>query len=263
MFPSSVELLCFWLTDLAKNVTFKTVKNYLRAMRHLHVERGYDCTLFNDIILKELIKGVKRKYGDKERKRALPVTNQLLSRIRSKQSQLIAADNHNARMRLAAMAVAVNGLFRIGEVTVSSVDPNRYPRMKHLLLKDDHIIIHLPISKTDQFGNGADVRISNAAAVNDFLVYLRGCSKAARRPSAPLFAWESGKPLSRKHLLSFSERLLVEVGVDLHPWYGISFRRGGATSLALAGIPDRLIKIIAGGSLWCSHAISKLTLNCW
>jgi hypothetical protein len=242
--PCTGELLCLWVTDLAKRVAFKTVRNYLRGLRHHHVERGHDIKPFGDLLLKELLRGARRKYGDRQRPRSLPITNLLLDKIRNQNNPATNGHDHNSRMRMAAMAVAVNGLFRIGELTQSPQERQRYPRMKDLMIHEDHITIYLPRSKTDQFGNGVHVRVSNAAAIIDLMSYLNHCPPTARVPNGPLFVWSSGDILTRRALLSFTNRALKNIGIDLTKSFGISYRRGGATSLAMAGVPDRIIKII-------------------
>jgi hypothetical protein len=252
--PTTVELLCLWVTDLAKRVAFKTVRNYIRGLQHLHVERDFDTKPFGAPLLKELLRGARRKYGDKQRPRSLPVTNQLLNKIRSQNNAATNGHDHNSRMRMAAMAIAVNGLFRLGELAQSPQERKRYPRMKDLGVHDDHITIFLPRSKTDQYGNGVHVRISNAAAIIDLMNYLNHCTSVVRQPDSPLFVWASGDILTRRAMLSFSNRALKNIGFDLSKWYGISFRRGGATSLAMAGIPDRIIKIIGR---WKSIAYAR------
>ncbi len=233
-----------WVTDLAKRVTYKSVRNYLRGVRHLHVIRAYDPMPFDAPLLKELLRGVRRKYGDLQRPRSLPVTNKLLNTIRRSNNPATNGSDHDSRMRMAAMAVAVNGLFRIGEISASPSTPNQYPRMKDLTIHKDHITIYLPQSKTDQYGNGVHVRVSNATAILDLMNYLRNCTTTQRAKQSPLFVWAAGNVLTRRALLSFANRALTNIGIDLSKSYGISFRRGGATSLAMAGIPDRLIKII-------------------
>jgi len=241
--PATTDHLCLWVTELSKHVTYKTVRNYIRGVRYLHIQRDFDLAPIEAQTLKEILRGIRRKYGDRIRPRSLPVTNVLIHKIR-RHLQPAAAESHNQRMLLAAMSIATNGLFRMGEIGATAVEPKRYPRMRDLTLHRDYVTIHLPRSKTDQFGEGVDIRIANAAAIADLIAYLTGCSKDARQPDAPLFSWSDGRALTRRALLTATNRALRAVKVNLNEWAGISFRRGGATSLARAGIPDRIIKIL-------------------
>lgn len=236
-----------WASQLAKRVTYKTVRNYVRAVRHYHVEHGLCVSIFGSLTLNQLLKGIRRKYGDQVRPRTLPVTTRLLQRIRSAGgpvgTKLVNALDKN--MIMAAMSIATNGLFRIGELFGYTTSPKAVPTMSQLTFHTNHITIHLVRSKTDQFGEGVDVKVANAAAIEDLCTYLTACSPQAREPHRPLFAWHrDGNPLTRRALLSFATQSLKFVGVDLSMARGISFRRGGATSLAAAGIPDRIIKIL-------------------
>ena len=57
-----------------------------------------------------------------------------------------------------------------------------------------------------------------------------------------LFTMETGKPLTAKVFRAECSRLLERAGVSTEGFKGVSVRRGGATSLSRAGVPDRVIK---------------------
>ena len=97
------------------------------------------------------------------------------------------------------------------------------------------------------------MRVSQSLALSDMRAYLAGCMTAALRPTAPLFAWRDGNVLTRPALLAV-RALLDGLGIDRSPYRGISFRRGGATSLAEAGVPDRLIKMVGR---WKSYVFAR------
>jgi hypothetical protein len=148
-------------------------------------------------------------------------------------------------MIFAAIAVAVCGLFRVGELTVTSEQPGRVLRMRDATDRTTYLIIKLHQSKTDPFGRGTLVRIAAPCALRAFRTYLAGCSSGQRASGAPLFAFDPGRPLSRRALLSATRHLCDRAGVDIAPGgRGVSFGRGGATSLAEQGVPDRLIKAV-------------------
>ena len=237
--PASPELLCFWAANLSARVTYKTIRNYLNGVRNLHIESGFKCPT-DDPLLIRLMNGIRRVYGDRTRPRTLPVTFGIVNRMRSQ----IDYNNHNHRMNIAAIAIATAGLFRIGEISATAIEPERYPRMRDVTWFDRHITIHLRVSKTDPYGQGVDVMVAHPLAIRDLTRYLNGCSDSARAGHAPLFAWKDGRVLTRRALLSVAVRLVDRAGIHLSQYQGISFRRGGATSLAMAGRPDRVIQIL-------------------
>merc|ERR1711964_108109 len=59
-----------------------------------------------------------------------------------------------------------------------------------------------------------------------------------------LFCNQFGVPLSRVSLLEVTSALLEDAGLDSSTFSGISFRRGGATSLLQRGIGDASIKVL-------------------
>ena len=61
--------------------------------------------------------------------------------------------------------------------------------------------------------------------------------------SLPLFVTEDGKPMTSKYAQKILKELLKRAGFDESLWqFGLSLRRGGATTLAASGVPDRVIR---------------------
>ena len=72
--------------------------------------------------------------------------------------------------------------------------------------------------------------------------------------TAPLFTFSDGKVLRRRHLTVFLRAFMVKIGEASGEFAGHSFRIGGATDLALAGVPDHEIQ--AAGR-WTSEAFKR------
>jgi hypothetical protein len=109
--------------------------------------------------------------------------------------------------------------------------------------------IHLLASKTDPFRHEIDVRIANSMAIVAMIDYL-AARPSPLSPTSPLFIFSDRKILTRAALIKATRALVTKFGVDMSKFRGISFRRGGATSLALIGVPDRLIKIMGRWKGW-------------
>lgn len=114
------------------------------------------------------------------------------------------------------------------------------------------IRIFLKRAKCDPFGKGififiGRVRSSPICPVSAILGYM------AIRPASPgpLFVWRDGTPLSRSTFVGLLRRALVSLSLDQQSYSGHSFRIGAATSAAMAGVPDHIIKMMGR---WSSEA---------
>ena len=116
-----------------------------------------------------------------------------------------------------------------------SVDSHSNPTM---------VCIRLKQSKTDPFRHRVDVFVghtdSNLCLVAAILSYV------AVRPSVtgPLFVFHDRQPLTRDRLVQAVCQALSSAGVDTSAYSGHSFRIGAATTAALAGLEDSLIKML-------------------
>ena len=67
-----------------------------------------------------------------------------------------------------------------------------------------------------------------------------------------LFASKKGKPVRAKDVQEFLKGKLIAAGHDSAEWAsGISMRKGGALTMALCGVPDRVIRAYGR---WKSYA---------
>ena len=60
----------------------------------------------------------------------------------------------------------------------------------------------------------------------------------------PLFVFNDGHPLTRDRFVSALQRALADAGIDSSLYAGHSFRVGAATTAALQGLQDSLIKTL-------------------
>jgi integrase len=155
----------------------------------------------------------------------------------------------------AAMTLAVFGLFRGGEIALDSREP--LTSAKRLLAGDlmfasassgDVMLIRLKISKVDIFAAGSTVvigatksRICPIAAMRAYLA-IRRSSQGHIFPNESLFIFSDGATLRRDQLTSFLRAFLTKLGLNASLFSGHSFRIGGATALAKAGVPEHIIQ---------------------
>jgi hypothetical protein len=67
--------------------------------------------------------------------------------------------------------------------------------------------------------------------------------KTRQNKGKRLFSWASGKAVYARQVQALLKLKLASLGMQASAWEsGISLRRGGATTLALCGVPDRVIQ---------------------
>ncbi len=235
-------MLCLWVTELARRVCHSTIRHYLYGVRSLHVDLGLSDPK-QGLRLERVLNGVKRQQAARPKFKRMPITITIINRIR----QVYNPTTHDERCIMAAMSMATSGMLRSKEFAAVPREPERVPLVRDLVLTSNSATLRLRISKTDPYGKGSTVRIAQPAAIKDLHLYL---TKRVLRPSEPLFALSSGAPLTHSKVKSVLRVLLGRAGIDTSGWRGFSFRRGGATSLAEAGVPDRLIKELGRWRSW-------------
>jgi hypothetical protein len=266
--PASEDLLCLWMAWLSKRLSFASIRVYLFGIRSLHVDSGWPDPMLNKHRIARMLRGIKRNQGINRSKPRLPITLAILQCFR----RILDFSRHDHRMLFAAMSTATCGLFRIGEIASYNVRPTADLRL--LLFSDihpfplpssghpltSHYIIHLKTSKTDPFRKGVDCPVSHPLAVdalqNYFSHHPLSCS-----PSLPLFSFSDGAPLTRNILIACTKECLHKIGHDHSAYSGVSFRRGGATSLGLAGVQDRLIKLLGRWKGWSYSLYTETPLS--
>ena len=102
----------------------------------------------------------------------------------------------------------------------------------------------LKVSKTDPFRKGVALVIGKGsrdlcpvAAVLDYMV-RRGSG------AGPLFQFSDGRFLTRARFVTAVRSALSQAGLAAHMYSGHSFRIGAATTAALCGMQDSLIKTL-------------------
>jgi hypothetical protein len=242
--PASEDLVCLWLGFLAQTLKYTSIKTYLYGLQSLHTDMAVECCIPSSHIVERFYRGIKRIQGaNAAGKPRFPVTTAVLRRI----TPLLDPKRSEHRLLRAALWVATTGLFRIGEITVNSSSQSSGALFLRALcavqLYPPVLAIRLSKSKTDPFRHGVDVKLCNPttdAFLSDYL-----CRRPlSTTPSSPLFAFDNGQALTRRTLLDAAASLLATAGIDRSEFSGLSFRRGGATSLSAAGVSDRLVQIL-------------------
>lgn len=259
-FPATDTAVCMWLTHLHRcNLKFTTIRVYLCGLKSHHTDLDLECTFPRSHLVQRLYRGIKRVQGVSATvKPRFPMTFEVLREL---DRCVLLCDEWRTdsavRLMRAVMWVAAAGLFRIGELVVESksAKPNAIDRL--LCVRDLKVVqlqplvmsIHLRASKTDVFRHEVDVNLYNATALSALSTYLT-TRPHPLTPGSPLFCLSDGSPLTRKQLLATATGLLQRAGIDTSTYSGLSFRRGGATSLSAAGIQDNMLKTLGRWLGW-------------
>ena len=177
-------------------------------------------------------------------------------------------------MILAAAMLGVHGALRPGEMLGSAAHPNRAPLAAYVVFHahahskvilalqsgsasrvPDRFTIDLGVTKTDQAGRKAPRACAVPVAVRAMWEWmlLRG-HLLTNRESALLF-YVDGKQLLMPTLLHELEKLHELQGLGPVRFTGKSFRRGGTSEAAAAGMPIADLQARAG---WASSAMPSV-----
>lgn len=250
--PAPEHQLCQFVSSLAiEKLCHSTLKGYLSAIRHLHIEGGYgDPGLSGMARLEQVMKGIKAVQAKLPKKAPrLPITPELL--LIMKQSWKQMAAKWNSIMLWAAAALCFFGFLRSGEITVPS--DSSFDEGVHLMFDDVAVDstanprvlkVRIKASKTDPFRVGVNIFVGRTgnelcpvAAVLAYMV-LRG-------PGAgPFFRFQDGRHLTRARLVDKVKEAIAAGGVDCSPYSGHSFRSGAATAAAKQGVSESTIKML-------------------
>ena len=251
-FPLSEHILRLFTAYLARSLSFATIQTYLAAVRHQHIEYGFQSNFENMHLLRNLLRGVKRLKGSSVRPKRLPITINVLKAIKNS----LRRSNHNNQDQLmlwAAFTTAFFGFLRSSEFccpTQNSFDPRTTLLVEDVSLGPSVATINLKVSKTDPFRNGQLVRL---AATKGSICPHRALMKHLRNGqprNSPLFRFSNGSYLTRQTLTRELNNLVPATG-QKSSFTSHSFRIGAATTAAAANIPDWLIKVLGRWSSDC------------
>jgi hypothetical protein len=249
--PVSADTLCLWIAHNASLLSYSSIRVYLHGIATAHTSFGFASPLENAVMVWRVYRGVKRLQGVNQSAKRLPITVELLLEL----ERFHDVDTQRGRMMRAAMWLGTCGLLRAGEFAVRDKESTLLTR-RQLTLHDEsgqevhphssaisYLKVRLEKSKTDPFRAGADVIVAQSRAIAAVRAYLVDQDELS--PDGPLFRLESGSALDVRALVAYSRSVLEQAGVpELDRYKGHSFRRGGATSLHLAGQPDSVIKVM-------------------
>ena len=247
--PATSGILCRYAALLARSHKYTSIKQYLNAIRILHLQWEVPNPLENNFSLNCILKGIRRELGDSV-SRKLPITPSLLLHILS----CLDMNNVTHCFIWAAALVMFYAMLRRSNLLPKSA--NSFCAKRQLLRKDiqfrkDGLIITIKWSKTIQFQerilNLPLPRFKDHPLCPLQAVYRAFSMTPQLSPEGPaLICVSNGKtqPLTVDIFLSVIRAALSTAGCDPGAYAGHSFRRGGATWAHQNGIPIDTIRQI-------------------
>jgi hypothetical protein len=259
MDPFEADEAVFWYYCCYqyKKLSYSSMKGYLAAIRAVYLDSGYENPFKGMHRLERLLTGYKKTKQPKRRKKRLPVTVELLGRMKtqfdfSKKSDVVL---------WAILVVGVYGLLRLGEITGQS--SNGKPRshtVKRVPVKkchvtwisDTHFKLFLPASKADLFNKGVTVEyFANGSDTCPVEAMSKILPRNAPKDESPLFVHRGSQAWNRKSVVEGLRSKLKEAGENEGDYSGHSLRRGGAQTLYEAGVAQWIIQAKGRWKSWC------------
>jgi integrase len=149
-------------------------------------------------------------------------------------------------MLWSAFTLAVAAMLRCGEFTVNHTS-DEYLHLGALTWHNDQQGFTLTLTRDKTHETSAPIEVymtgTHTCPVKAMRSYLN--HRVSSRSTAPLFLTDEKQqlPLTRRYITEQLPTLCAAAGIEhAHDYKGHSFRRGGATSLARAGVQSYTIK---------------------
>ena len=225
------------------------ITTYIAAVRSFHIDLGIPDPTAGATRPARLLRGIRLSRSSPRLPR-LPISNSIMHLL----CNALSSPTFDNIMFWAACCTAFFGFMRVSEFTCAGP----FVPSHHLSLQDfpydlaGHFRLHVKSSKTDPFRVGCTIVLGPSGG-RICPVHALGTSRylAIRGPSpGPLFLCSNGSPLTPALVNAWLRAILQSVGVPGN-YSSHCFRIGAATSAALAGVPDHLIKTLGR---WSSNA---------
>ena len=252
--PLSEYVLENFCISLSRRVKHSTIRGYLSGVQFYSKIGGCTILIKDMVRLEYVMTAIRRAQGNVfDRPTRPPVTLNMLKQLCAFIN--ITESPFDRDMLTAAVLLAFFGLLRVSEYT--SPTSSTHDPTSNLSVDDINInwkrkvaLIRIKKSKTDPFREGATIRIG---VLNHYLcpvhALIRYLMHRGRAPG-PFFVFRNGAFLTRPRIVDLLRRGLPDTPhINTH-----SFRRGGASALANANVPDHVIQILGR---WKSNAFRE------
>ena len=258
--PISQSDLGRYIAHLSRRLAFCSIRQYLNAVRIVHLKAGEKNPLENNWYVNSILKGVKRVKGDVT-KQKLPITLDILKGV------FLSLDLKNQLDRTfwAACLVAFFSFFRKSNLLVEShivFDPTRHLCASDVHFTTDGAILTVRWSKVIQFRQRTLQvplpKIPNSPFCPSTALLQLMLDNPAPSSPVPLFRYSWGGanhvPLTQKRFTDKLRYCLQGLGIPSSDYSSHSFRRGGASFGLQCGLTSDLIKLQGD---WSSNSYER------
>ena len=250
--PGSDVTLCYYAALLMRTLRPASVRTYMSAIRNLHVEMGLEYPNQPTSLLSRVLRGIARSSGPGRPR--LPITTPILRQLCQRLQVSSMRHPVDQAMLQCAFTLAFYGFLRCGELTSLTFGNVALDQQSF------RITITLLQSKTDPDGRGTVVHVGGctdviSCPVTTMVRYLTAVSAESQSPRDQLLVYHNGQPLTRADVTREVRTLLPLCGItDPSSYASHSFRIGAATSAAIAGVPEHVIRHMGR---WRSDAVLR------
>ncbi len=242
--PSTPETIATYLKEMLKtgyidksgnqqSYKASAFQRRIAAISQIHQAMGYENPPTHDYLVRNTMKGIRRKIGTNQRKKA-PIEIDAL-----RQMVTIQDDSSLGIRNRALLVIGFTGAFRRSELVAINIEDIEFTR--------DGIKIFIPKSKTDQDGEGYNIGLPYGS--NPLTCPVRSLQDWLHDSginSGPVFRRIDRHSKIYGRLTAQSVRLVVcnaaeKVGLDPKQFAGHSLRSGFITTSYLAGKTERVI----------------------
>ena len=258
-FPPSTPALMIWCLFLfyVTGLAASTINQYVTAVKSTCRMLDVSVTAFNSFQLKYTLRGMLKTCPHRfKSKPRLPITIWLLAAMFT----LLSDDTRMTRVIKGALSLGLYALLRGSEFLAKG--HNLCPLARgDVTWHKFHADIRLRFTKRDIFHTGITVKIFKNDSPTCPYTWLKTVVDEApfKIDTAPVFQNNNGSALSYNQLQTVIKGLAINLGLDATRFKLHSLRIGGATSLAILGVPPHIIKAIGR---WKSICYQIYTLTC-
>lgn len=240
IWPVPLSDLLYFIAFLSlEGLSASSVNTFISAIAHVHKIQNIQETNTNSFLVRKAIEGLRRENGGSNLDIRLPITIDLLDKILSCLHS-ICSNTYEASLFAAAFSLSFFGLLRVGELTEHNNKSynKKVLKLQDILLQPSQLCLVIRWSKTDQTGKSVTLSIPSSGGIHCPVMLMRHYLQA--RPVCSndhLFIHFNTKSLTRYQFSTILRKALKFLDVPGH-LRSHSFRIGGATQLALAGVPD-------------------------
>ena len=257
--PPSAAALIGWIAFLFRvrspALAASSISQYVTALRSACHMLDVDAVAFDSHQLRYVLRGMKkvcpRRFLTEPR---LPITIWLLADI----FRVMPVDHPDTVVMQAALSLGVYGLLRSAEFLAKSFNPCPLAR-SDVTWHSDRAELRLRYTKGDVYHTGVLVTVfrNDSLTCPYALLRLAFAKAPVQNQSAPALQKPNGEALAYKDVQKALFKYAALLGLDPKRFKLHGLRIGGATSLAILGVPAHIIKAIGRWKSICYQTYTR------